>query len=111
MLALLLLTLRAQPHGCKEGLALRGLRGVHPVPRVSAELHGARDRRRPTDPDGGSLNIIGTIPSAIGNLTALTTLAIAENGVSGTIPETIGLLTMLKSLRSPRRPHLVPRDD
>ena len=53
-----------------------------------------------------SVNIVGTIPSAIGNLTALTTLTIEENGVSGTIPETIGLLKNLTYLRLASAPKL-----
>ena len=51
-----------------------------------------------TFPPPQGLNVLGTIPSAIGHLTALTELVIGTYGVSGTIPETIGLLTMLKVL-------------
>lgn len=43
-------------------------------------------------------SIIGTIPPAIGNLTALKKLVIAANGVNGTVPDTIGLLKELTHL-------------
>ena len=95
MLALLLLAL---PHGCKEGSRFEDceeyLRCLADPPSCTELVI----EDNPTDPDGGSHNIIGTIPSAIGNLFALTNLVIAESRVSGTIPHTIGLLTMLESL-------------
>ena len=99
MLALLLLfSLRNQPHGCTQGSRFEDCEEYLECladPPSCTELVIEDD---PTDPDGGSHNIIGTIPSAIGNLTALVTLVIAESGVSGTIPQTIGLLTMLTYL-------------
>ena len=103
MLVLLLLTLRVQQHGCKEGSRFEEceeyIQCLADLPNC-VELVISPAASKPIPPRWTpSFNIIGTIPSAIGNLTALTTLAIGENGVSGTIPETIGLLTNLKSLR------------
>ena len=98
MLVLLLLTLRAQQHGCKEGSRFEDCEEyiqclADPPNCVELVIEDGGPHQ------GTSHNIIGTIPSVIGNLTALTTLTIGENGVSGTIPETIGLLTNLKYLR------------
>ncbi|GEM_PF-6380894 len=45
-----------------------------------------------------SNNLVGTIPSELGNLTALTTLSLAGNQLSGTIPSELGNLTALTNL-------------
>jgi len=100
MLVLLLLTLRAQQHGCKEGSRFEACEEYIQCladPPSCTELVIADDL--PPYVPVRSINISGTIPSAIGTLTALSKLIIAENGVNGTIPETIGLLTNLKYLR------------
>ena len=99
MLALLILTLRAQPHGCKAGSRFEDCEEYIECLAYPPNCTKLVIEDDPTDPDGGSRNIIGTMPTAIGNLTALTNLVISENGVSGTIPETLGLLTMLEALQ------------
>ena len=98
---LLFLLLRVQT-ACTEGSRFEDCEEyltclADPPSCIELIIEGPGDTRHL--PHNTSLNIIGTIPRAIGNLTALTTLVIAENGVSGTIPETIGLLTMLQTLR------------
>eukprot|EP01079_Euglenida_sp_SAG-EU17-18_P012915 gene12915-biopygen4890 len=40
----------------------------------------------------------GTLPEAMGQMTALTTLNLSGNPLSGTLPEALGLMTALKSL-------------
>ncbi|KAK4487005.1 hypothetical protein RD792_006320 [Penstemon davidsonii] len=45
-----------------------------------------------------SCNIIGTIPSEIGNLSSLFWLHLGDNNLTGTIPETLGLLINVQRL-------------
>ena len=97
MLAALLLTLS---HGCTQGSRFEDCEEylqclADPSSCTELVVAGPGQNAAGVTP---SLDIIGTIPAAIGNLTALTNLTIGSNGVSGTIPETIGLLTMLQSL-------------
>ncbi|CAI5475128.1 unnamed protein product [Closterium sp. Yama58-4] len=51
-----------------------------------------------TDLDLTSTSLNGTIPPAIGNLTALTSLVFKGNTLTGTLPSSIGLLTRLQTL-------------
>ncbi|CAI5461970.1 unnamed protein product [Closterium sp. Yama58-4] len=44
------------------------------------------------------INLSGTIPASIGNLTALTTLILSNNSLSGSIPEAISSLKQLQEL-------------
>ena len=92
---LILLALRAQPRGCTEGSRFEDceqyIQCVADPPNCTELVIKGLD---------------GTIPSAIGNLTALTNLVIETYDMSGTIPETIGLLTMLKILRLATAPKL-----
>ena len=97
MLAVLLLTLS---HGCQEGSRFEDCEEyiqclANPPNCTDLVVAGPGHDVAGVAP---SFNITGMIPSAIGSLTALTTLAIAVNGVSGTIPETIGRLTHLQFL-------------
>ena len=97
MLAIVLLVLWVQPHGCKEGSLFEDCEEYKKCladPPSCASLIISDAGVAP----GSSASISGTIPTEIGSLTALTKLVVGENKMSGTIPETIGLLTMLVSL-------------
>ena len=93
MFTLFLVVLRVQPHGCKEASRFEDceeyIECLADPPNCTQLVIVVPISTVP------SQYITGTIPSAIGNLTALTKLNIGTNGVSGTIPETIGLLTSL----------------
>jgi len=47
-----------------------------------------------------SNNLVGTIPSGLGDLTTLTTLQLGSNSLSGSIPTELGNLTALEYLAS-----------
>lgn len=49
----------------------------------------------PMDPGN---NLVGSLPSALGNLTGLVTLDLASNDITGAIPSTIGRLKQLTAL-------------
>ncbi len=44
------------------------------------------------------MRLTGSIPSAVGQLTALTSLILGDNDLAGTIPSAVGQLTALLEL-------------
>ena len=64
--------------------------------------------RRVTSLTRSGVNMTGSLPSAIGNLTGLTTLILSSNPMAGTIPTSIGKLTNLTVLDLSGNTHTGP---